>query len=95
MISQMGKGANMSTLPSCDSKIHKHGKLAFIMHSVSPEFIEQFVKKVAAISGQPVDWHYFGGRACVKTTGNVDKVKATILDLEWEYLDEYRRRNGR
>ena len=95
MISQMGKGANMSTLPPCDSKIHKHGKLAFIMHSVPAEFVEQFVKKVATTSGQPVDWHYVGGRACVKTTGNVDKVKATILDLVWEYLNEYRCRNGR
>ena len=85
----------MPTLPPCDSKIHKSGKLAFIMHSVPTEFIERFVRKVADISRQPVDWYYVGGRACVKTTGDVNKVKATILDLEWEYLGEYRQRNGR
>lgn len=81
--------------PSCDPDIYKNGKLAFMMHSVSPEFIEGFVKEVAATSDQPVDWFFCAGRACVKTTGDLNKVKATILDLEWKYRGEYRRVNRR
>lgn len=65
----------------CDPDILEHGESVFMTHSIPSNAMEGWVKQVAAKSGQPVDWHFFGGRAIVKTTGSVDAVRAAIEAL--------------
>ncbi len=50
-----------------------------------PEEIEALVKSASKQSGQRIDWHYVGGRACVRAMGDLDEVR-TYLQRE---LDKY------
>ena len=54
--------------------------------------MEGWVKKVAELSGQSVDWHFVGGRAVVKALGDLGKVAEAIEALRPEhdrlYLEE-------
>jgi hypothetical protein len=65
----------------CDPDIYRNGRLAFSTHSISSNRMEDWVKRVAKESGQPVDWHFAGGIACVKTTGDLGRVDAAIKKL--------------
>ena len=42
---------------------------------------ERWVQAVAAASGQPVDWHYSGGRAQVLALGDLDRVRQAARDI--------------
>ncbi len=75
----------MAELLPCKPKIFKKGTLVFETHSLSSDEMEAWVKKVAKLSGQPVDWHYYGGIACVLALGNLDKVNAAIEQLMPEH----------
>lgn len=62
----------------CNQKIYKHGEVVFVTHTIPSNAMEGWVKKVAERSGQPVDWHFFGGRAVVKALGDLVKVNEAI-----------------
>ncbi len=71
-------------LKPCNDKIHRKGTHLFTTHSIPAEKIEKWVKQVAQMSGQKVDWHYFGGRAVILALGNarqISKVTQAIKDL--------------
>ncbi len=69
------------TPPPCSKKMLREGVLVFITHTIPSNSMEAWVKSVAADSGQDVDWHFVGGRACVKTLGDVGLVQASIRKL--------------
>ena len=69
----------------CDDKIFKNGKCVLITHSIPSNAMEGWVKKVAEKSGQPVDWHFCGGRARVLALGDIDKVHKAIKELMPEH----------
>ncbi len=65
---QMTESTNQAPLPPpCACDIYNDGKIVAILTGLPPE-IEQLVKGASKL--EPVmDWHYFGGRALVKTLG--------------------------
>ena len=74
-----------SDLPDCDPDIYENGTTVLVTHSMKDKAIEGWVKKVAEQSGQPVDWFWLGGRAIVRTTGDVATVRKTMYDLQEEH----------
>jgi hypothetical protein len=71
--------------PPCDSKVFKEGQRVFMTHSIPSNAMEGWVQKVAKLSGQPVDWHFYGGRAVVLALGDLDKVQQAIQELKPEH----------
>jgi hypothetical protein len=69
------------TPPDCDNEIMNDGTCVFVTHSISPNRMERWVKEVATLSGQRVDWHYCGGRACVLALGDLEKVALAMAEL--------------
>ncbi len=69
------------TPPPCDPKIFADGEQVFVTDTIPSNAMEGWVKQVAELSGQPVDWHFVGGRAEVLALGDITRVKAAILDL--------------
>jgi len=62
----------------CDPDILKSGRCVAVVTGGDANVIERFVKQIAGATGEPVDWHYVGGRAVVLATGDRDKVRAEI-----------------
>lgn len=60
-----------------DQEVVMHGEKVF-MTSLDCHVMEAWVRKVAAASGQRVDW-YYGGFAIVRALGDIGKVKAAII----------------
>jgi hypothetical protein len=50
----------------CTPALYKNGVHVGTLHSLRSWYIEAWVQEVARISGKPVDWHFFGGRACLR-----------------------------
>lgn len=73
------------TPPPCDPEIFSKGKTVFIGDTIGSCAIERWVKKIAATSGQPVDWHWVGGRANVLALGDIAKVQEAIAEHKPEY----------
>lgn len=69
----------------CDEQIYRKGEVVFVTHTIPSNAMEGWVKKVAELSGQRVDWHFFGGRAVVKALGDIAKVEATVQQLMPEH----------
>ena len=69
----------------CDSEVFEKGESVFVTHTIPSNAMDGWVKKVAELSGQRVDWHFFGGRANVLALGDIDKVKAAIQKLMPEH----------
>lgn len=67
----------------CDQEIFDKGETAGWIDACS-YIAEQWVKHVAAESGQRVDWHYAGGRAVIRFIGDRAKVLAAMGALESE-----------
>ena len=65
----------------CDDVIFNDGKCVFVTHTIPAVEIERFTNAVALLSEQPVDWHYYGGRARILTTGDIKKVETVIEHL--------------
>ena len=61
----------------CDDEIFKTGQPIAALDGRSAS-VETWVRKIAAASGQRVDWHYVGGVARVLFLGNRAKVDAAI-----------------
>jgi len=75
----------------CDRKVYKKGTVMFVTNSIPSNAMEEWVKKVAARSGQRVDWHFFGGRAVVKALGDLDKVRSAIVELLPDHDERWRK----
>ncbi len=65
----------------CDPEIYKSGEVVFVTNTIPSNAMEQWVRAVAKESGQPVDWHFVGGRAVVLALGNTLRVKVAIRTL--------------
>jgi hypothetical protein len=72
---------NINQKNKCDDDIYQNGECVFVTHTIASKDVEKFVKAIAILSEQPVDWHYFGGRARILTTGNIKEVENTIIRL--------------
>ncbi len=68
-------------IPDCDPEIYAKGITVFVLASMSTNDIESWVRLLAVESGEPVDWHFVGGRACVRTTGDIGNVRTAIRKL--------------
>lgn len=73
------------TPPDCDQDIYRNGTVVFVTDSIPSNAMERWVKQVAEASGQPVDWHFVAGRACVKALGDLERVKAAVERLMPEH----------
>ena len=69
----------------CNDEVFKKGTHVFTTHSIPSNAMEGWVKQVAERSGQRVDWHFAGGRACVLALGDLEKVKEAIAELQPEH----------
>lgn len=69
----------------CNDKVFKKGTCVCITHTIPSNAMEGWVKKVAKLSGQPVDWHFAGGRAVVLALGDLKKVREAIIKLTPEH----------
>lgn len=75
-------------LPKCDPQIYKYGTQIAVIVGGSARLIERFIGEAREVSGQPIDWHYVGGRGLILTTGDIDKVRNVIerLALRVEFI---------
>lgn len=69
----------------CAPDIFQNGHNVFMTHTIPSNAMERWVQKVAKLSGQPVDWHFCGGRAVVLALGDLDKVQEAITALKPEH----------
>jgi len=69
----------------CDPEIFKSGVLVFKTNTIPSNAMEGWVKKIAELSGQRVDWHFAGGIAVVLALGDITKVKNAIQELMPEH----------
>jgi hypothetical protein len=69
----------------CDPKVFKHGTCVFVTTTIPSNAMEEWVRKVAELSGERVDWHFAAGRACVLALGDLEKVRVAILLLRDEH----------
>lgn len=72
----------MANEGKCDQDIYQNGEHVGIVVGGDANVIEAFVKCAVEKSGQPMDWHYVGGRANVLTTGDVGKAKKALRDYQ-------------
>ncbi len=71
--------------PPCDLEIFSKGEQVFVGDTIPSNDMEGWVKQVAQVSGQPVDWHYIGGYAEVLALGDIERVRTAIRKLMPEY----------
>lgn len=70
----------MSEPLPCDEEVRQNGVRVFMASNVPPHAMERWVKMVARLSGQRVDW-YYGGFAIVRAIGDLAKVKSWMVIL--------------
>jgi len=63
---------------TCSQDIYQNGTVVTVLSGLS-RVIEAIVTEAAHRSGEPIDWHYAGGRAVVKTTGDNKKAEIAVL----------------
>ena len=73
------------TPPPCDLDILKRGSVVFVGDTLPSNAMERWVKRVAELSGQRVDWHFLGGYARVLALGDLHRVEVAIKALLPEY----------
>ena len=69
----------------CDAKVFRKGTAVFLGWDISSNRMENWVQQVAKVSGQRVDWSFFGGRAVVKALGDIQAVRDAIVLLRADY----------
>ena len=75
----------------CAQDIYDNGVLVFQTHSIGgSNAIERWVRSIAESSGQPVDWHFAGGRVCVLACGDLARVRAAMRAAMPEHDRMYR-----
>jgi hypothetical protein len=67
--------------PPCDQAVYEDGTPIFETDTIRSFKIEPWVQKIAARSGQKVDWHWAGGRAIVLALGDVGKAREALASL--------------
>lgn len=67
--------------PRCDPEIYRNGHGVFMTSTIPSNAMEGWVRRFAALSGQPVDWHFLGGRAVVLALGDLARVREAIETL--------------
>lgn len=72
-------------LRPCDPEVFKSGHMVMMTHTIPAAQVEQWVQKVAALSGQKVDWHFAAGRACIMALGDLSAVNRAIDALMPEH----------
>jgi hypothetical protein len=82
---EAGMSTDGPTPPPCNPEIFKSGKEVFVTSTIPSNAMECWVKQVAEKSGQPVDWHFRGGRAIVLALGDLEKVKKALNELMPEH----------
>ena len=70
----------MTDLPSCDKEIYEKGEHLYSITQTNSDEIEDWVKLIRKKSGQRVDWHWFGGVACIRVLGDIEKIVKTVDD---------------
>lgn len=78
------------TAAECEKDIYEKGETAGWIDACS-YIAEQWVKKIAAESGQRVDWHYVGGRGVIRFIGDRAKVMSAIGKLEPDLVKRVKR----
>lgn len=82
--------ARAATPTACNHDVYERGELMFLTHSIGrAAAIERWVQKIARVSGQPVDWHFSGGRVLVKALGNLAAVRSAIRSLIHEHDEAF------
>jgi hypothetical protein len=61
-----------------DPEIFNHGEHIATVSNGSAAEVERYVRDVATLSGQRVDWHPVGGRAIVKALGDLAAARAAL-----------------
>lgn len=74
----------------CDPKVYKKGKNICVYHSIGKDVIEALVRRIGELSGQKVDWHYFGGRAVVLALGDVERARQAAEEVRPEFERQLR-----
>jgi len=77
----------------CNQNVFKNGFGICFLDAGSVN-AEAWVQKVAAFSGQQVDWHYSGGIANVLYIGDYEKVIQAVNILESELVGQVLRKFG-
>ena len=75
----------------CDRRIYEAGTCVLISNTIPSNAMEGWVRKVADLSGQPVDWHFVAGRAVVKAMGDLRKVREALETLKPEHDALYKK----
>ena len=70
---------------SCDEDIYKNGKVVAML-SGEARAIESLVAEANRVTEHKMDWHYFGGRAIVKTLGDVVEADKALRGAYPEWL---------
>lgn len=72
---------------SCDTEILERGVLMFVTDTIPASEMESWVRKVAIMSGQKVDWHYnpSNGDIYVRALGDLYKVSEALRELMPEH----------
>lgn len=78
-------------LDRCQTDIYENGTQVFLTHTIAAKDLDPWVQKIAEDSGQPVDWHYAGGRAIILALGDLEKVKTSLKKLRPEHDELYRK----
>ncbi len=62
---------------NCREEIYKLGKVVAVYDS-GPIAMQNLVEAASEECGFKIDWHYVGGRAVVKTLGDVVKAESVL-----------------
>ena len=65
----------------CNQEIFKNGNTVAVIVGISPKELDNICDDLSIYSGQPVDWHFCGGRAVVRTLGNVNSVRQFLPQI--------------
>lgn len=85
----------MQLLKPCDNDIYENGIVVMVTHTIPSIQLDTWVKKVAEISNQNVDWHYMGDRAVIRATGNIEAVYDAIDEIIHEHDNLYKQYSAR
>ena len=73
----VGAEASVSTFPpNCDPDIFAHGEVIAVLDG-RPQAIEGIVR-TASTAILKLDWHYVGGRAIVRTLGDITAARKAL-----------------
>ena len=60
-------------IDKCNKDVFDKGECLAITCDIEKEMLEMLVQSASRLSGQPMDWHFAGGRGRVLALGDIDK----------------------